>query len=68
MNARLKNDVKNFLKKIRTRTVIAIVEDYNPQIFNSLKTLYNVTLINEISNKKILNNEKKKKEKVDKIE
>ena len=61
VNVRLKNDVKIFLKKIRTRIVIDIVKNHNYQTFNSLKILYNAILINENSNKKILNNEKKKK-------
>ena len=65
MSVRLKNNVKIFLKKIRTRIVIIIIiKDYNRQIFNSLKILYNVVLINENSNKKILNNEKKKEKKI----
>ena len=68
MNARLKNNVKIFLKKIRIRIVIVIVKDHNRQTFNLLKTLYNVILTNENSNKKILNNEKKKKKKIDEIE
>ena len=68
VSARLKKDMKIFLKKIRTRTAIVIIENYNYQTFNSLKTLYNATLANEDSNEKILNNEKKKKEKIDEIE
>ena len=68
MNARLKNDIKIFLKKIRTRIVIVIVKNHNRQAFNSLKILYNVALTNENSNKKILNNEKKKKKKIDEVE
>ena len=68
VSARLKKNMKIFLKKIRTRTVIVIVEDHNRQTFNLLKTLYNVILTNEDSNEKILNNEKKKKKKIDKTE
>ena len=68
INARLKKDVKIFLKKIRTRIVIVIIENHNRQAFNLLKILYNVALINENSNKKISNNEKKKKKKIDEIE
>ena len=68
MSARLKDNVKIFLKKIRTRIVIVIVKNHNRQTLNLLKTLYNVILINENSNKKILNNEKKKKKKIDEIE
>ena len=60
--------MKIFLKKIRTRIIIIIVEDYNRQAFNLLKILYNVALINENSNEKISNNEKEKKKKIDKIE
>ena len=67
MGARLKKNVKIFLKKIRIRIVIVIVEGHDRQTLNLLKTLYNAVLTNENSNKKILNNEKKKKKKIDKI-
>ena len=68
MSVRLKKNVKIFLKKIRTRIIIVIIENHDRQAFNSLKILYNVILINENSNEKILNNEKKKKKKIDEIE
>ena len=59
MNAKLKDNVKVFLKEIRTRTVIIIIKNHNRQTLNLLKILYNVVLINENLNEKILNNEKK---------
>ena len=68
VNARLKNNVKIFLKKIRTRIVIIIIKNHNHQALNLLKILYNVILINENSNKKILNNAKKEKKKIDECE
>ena len=68
VSARLKKNMKIFLKKIRTRIVIVIVEDHNHQAFNLLKTLCNVVLINEDSDEKISNNEKKKKKKIDEAE
>ena len=68
VSARLKKNIKIFLKKIRIRIVIVIVKDHNRQVFNLLKTLCNVVLINENSNEKILNNEKKKEKKIDETE
>ena len=50
INARLKNNVKMFLKEIRIRIVIVIIKNHNSQAFNLLKTLYNVILTNENSN------------------
>ena len=67
MNAKLKKNMKIFLKKIRTRIVIVIVENHNRQTFNSLKTLCNVILINENSNEKISSSEEEEKKKIDKI-
>ena len=63
VSAKLKENIKIFLKKIRIYIIIVIVEDHDRQAFNSLKTLYNVILTNENSNEKISNNEKKKKKK-----
>ena len=68
MSARLKKNVKIFLKKIQTRIVIVIIKNHDRQAFNLLKILYNVILINEDLNEKISNNEKKKKKKIDEIE